>query len=304
MHKITLSLCFVLFALLLSACGEKTNSSASENEAEATPVPTAIALWSKSGLRDAPNAKGKFLVNVFLGEKMTLTGNRQEAPEEKRTYVEVTLSDGKTGWINDFLVAENASLAVAVASVETYRRPDITTLTGKSFETGQIIALKETDNPEWLEAVGEEKKVSGFVKRGPGISTVEEDIQVAILVSRARGESDKAKKEALLNSILKNPDLAASTLAPLAEEALNGPQRPELPSNQLYIEGDKVNIRTAPAVEGSEVAFQLTAGNVCDILEKGEAETINGNEDYWYRISHDGQEGWVFGFFTSKRINP
>jgi tetratricopeptide (TPR) repeat protein len=67
---------------------------------------------------------------------------------------------------------------------------------------------------------------------------------------------------------------------------------------KLTIKGTKVNIRTAPSMK-SGVAMQLNTGDICELLEKGNLENINGINDYWYKISRNGTTGWVFGNFTS-----
>ncbi len=302
------SLVSSLFAIVLLtfwSCQPNSSSNGSSEEgAMAEAVPTAISIWNAVGLRDAPGNKAKYVTNIFFGEKVTLTGNQQEIPEEKRTYLEVTLSDGKIGWVNAFLMMENASLAAIVSPVSVCKRPDLTTMTGTSFSPGDLIAFTETDDPSWIQASGLEKKVSGYVRRDQGISTVENDVQVAVLLARASAEKDKKKKLALLESISNNAVFTTSPLVVFADEAATSiKERAALPANQLYITGDKVNIRSTPSTQGSEVVFQLVDGDVCTVLEKGESETINGVIDYWYQIDHNGQIGWVFGAFTSKGMN-
>jgi|GEM_PF-1523516 len=68
----------------------------------------------------------------------------------------------------------------------------------------------------------------------------------------------------------------------------------------LTIEGTNVNIRTTPSTKGA-IVVQLNSGAICEIIEKGNMETIKGSADYWYKIRNNGKEGWVFGSFTSMK---
>jgi len=67
---------------------------------------------------------------------------------------------------------------------------------------------------------------------------------------------------------------------------------------QLSINGTKVNIRANPVLN-SPLIMQLNTGDKCDIIEKGNQETINGNTNFWYKIKFQGKTGWVFGAFVT-----
>ncbi|WP_109435879.1 MULTISPECIES: SH3 domain-containing protein [Aquimarina] len=69
----------------------------------------------------------------------------------------------------------------------------------------------------------------------------------------------------------------------------------------LVIQGNRIWIRDYPKT--GEVVFTLNEGEVCRILEKGEEQIIRGNRDFWYKIEHHDQVGWVFGSQTSIRQN-
>ena len=70
----------------------------------------------------------------------------------------------------------------------------------------------------------------------------------------------------------------------------------------LIINCDKVNMRTTPSVMGG-IKTVLNTGYVCKMIERGPAEMIKGSNDYWYKISYNGDIGWVFGTFTSLAIS-
>ncbi len=73
-------------------------------------------------------------------------------------------------------------------------------------------------------------------------------------------------------------------------------------TSSLTIKGNKVNIRSYPSLQ-SGVTMQLNTGDVCEILEKGNLENINGIADYWYKINFNSKIGWVYGNFTNLTTN-
>lgn len=69
----------------------------------------------------------------------------------------------------------------------------------------------------------------------------------------------------------------------------------------LSIVGDQIWVRSEP--QTGDVVLKLNDGVQCELLEKGQQQTINGVTDYWYKIKVNGQEGWVFGSQTSLQQN-
>lgn len=268
-------------------------------ETEATT--TAISLWNKAGLRESPGEKGKYLTNINFGETLIPTGEKQEIAEEKRTYMEVTLSDGKKGWVNAYLVAVNASAAAVTAPLAIYQRPDLATIKSVSFEPGEVIAIGDVQNG-WREAWGFERKKSGWIQYETNYSPKPEDVTTAILYQKALAEANAAKRKPLLEAIAQNNALRGSAIMALVEEKLREyDQLPQLAENQLMIAANTVNVRSEPSNEGENVLFQLPQGTIVNVLEKGERQQIREMNDYWYRIEYSGQIGWIYGYYTSKK---
>jgi hypothetical protein len=69
----------------------------------------------------------------------------------------------------------------------------------------------------------------------------------------------------------------------------------------LYIQGDNVNVRAEPNTKAN-VVMQLNKTENCKILERGSKETINNKADYWYKVKCKNNTGWVFGAFTSLKL--
>lgn len=72
-------------------------------------------------------------------------------------------------------------------------------------------------------------------------------------------------------------------------------------ADYLSIIGNQIWVRSEP--QTGDVVLKLDDGVQCEVLEKGQQQTINGVTDYWYKIKVNGQEGWVFGSQTSLRQN-
>ncbi|MEO1450207.1 MAG: SH3 domain-containing protein [Bacteroidota bacterium] len=324
MHK--LSYLLIALTFFWVACGDSDKESApaeaaateapedatarsADPEHEATPssavAEQAVCLWPQVGLRDKPGRgkEAKYLTGINFGEVVTLTGESEEIKAENRTYIEVSLSDGKTGWVNDYLFAVQSQRAVALKTIDVYKRPELTTFTGKKFEEGDIFALGQSNNPTWAPASGKEKTRDGWVPLTNGTySTDEVDVTVAIMLDRAMSEKDPRKREDLLNNLASNSTFSSSPLMRLVDEAINKAEAvPELQDNQLMITAENLNVRSEPDNEADNVVFQLNNGDVCTIVEKGAQMEIRDMNDFWYKIEKDGQTGWVYGHFTSKR---
>ncbi len=71
----------------------------------------------------------------------------------------------------------------------------------------------------------------------------------------------------------------------------------------LVIQGTNVNMRTAPKLD-AVIIKQLKTNDTCEVLEKGKKQTVTDKIDYWYKIKFRNKEGWVFGAFTSIKLQP
>jgi len=66
----------------------------------------------------------------------------------------------------------------------------------------------------------------------------------------------------------------------------------------LVIQGTNVNLRVAPNLNAVRIR-QFQTGDTCEVIEKGNKETVNDVTDYWYKVKRKNKEGWLFGAFTS-----
>jgi len=65
----------------------------------------------------------------------------------------------------------------------------------------------------------------------------------------------------------------------------------------LLVQGNDVWVRSEPTT--GSVVMRLNEGDAAKVLEAGKEEKINGRTDMWYRIQHEGNDGWIFGAQTS-----
>ncbi len=306
------------FGLFLAACsGENddtdsqadmavaTEEAAADAVSEAPASGASICLWPKVGLRDAAGTGNgiKYMTTILFGEAVTPTGEMEEV--KNANYIKVRLSDGKEGWVKESLFAPEANVYVATAEVDVYPRPDLMTYKGQKFQRGDIVAVTNNQQDEWVEVYGLEKKTKGWVRSTEDMSDAELDVTVGVLYNRAMAEDKKADQEKLLNNIASNSAFSASALMDVVDDALAGvaePPRPELPANQAYILADVLNVRSEPDTEQDNVVFQVKNGDVVEIVERGEQQAVNGMNDYWYLVRIDGQEGWIYGAHTSKKL--
>ncbi|MCB0841955.1 MAG: SH3 domain-containing protein [Bacteroidetes bacterium] len=309
----------IISLIFFVACGsDDTESSASTSknteantaEEETEPIEEenqiAICLWGQAGLRSAPGrgSDAKWVSGISFGEIVLLTGNTKEIQEQDRArnYLEMELSDGKSGWSYDYLFAVNAERGVAKQDIDIYKRPELTTFDGDKFERGEVLAYIKGDKEGWYEAFGKEKKKSGWVRSVDAISTDEVDVTVSILVDKANEETNPAKKQELLENISNNNTFKQSVLIDMVDSQLTKvAEKMNISENQLYVTTDNLNVRSAPDTEADNVVFQLKDGSICDILEVGPMKEIRDMQDYWYKISFEGKEGWIYGAFTSKK---
>lgn len=271
-----------------------------------------VCLWSKVGLRDIAGRKGaKYLTTIYFGETVKFLGETETASDNKE-YVKVELSDGQQGWVYEHLFAKDGKLAVLKNSLAIYKRPDIIDFVGNKFKRGDIVVVSDESKGDWKKVSGFQKKDDGWIQKSDNFIYDNLDIKLAILYNRALTEESQSKKQTKLKLIIDNPafqqsdliDVVKNSLAP-EDEFDREDDFSELDNtislNQLYISTEVLNARSNPNSEEDNVIFQLEKGNICNIIEKGSYETLRGNSSNWYKIEFNGNEGWVFGYFTSKK---
>lgn len=174
---------------------------------------TAISLW-ETGIRSSPiKEKAKWISSIKFGEEVTIIGDSTLTEGNKdKTYLHIKLSDGKTGWDNSYLYAQDAVRGVVVSKLQLYDRPDILAMAKESIAEGQIVAIFNEGQDDWKEVVGYNKKKKGWVNASEGLSTRDIDIKVSALMALLEKTSDDIEREILISQLLDDPKNETSVL--------------------------------------------------------------------------------------------
>lgn len=321
MKKIQLILFSLFFAFAFTACGGSEDSGSSgdstgggtvENDAggstgEGDSKPagnTALSTWEGHSLKAEP--AGKWKASVTFGEEMTLLGETETAEKDKREYEKVRLLDGKEGWVRADLISKGSKLAALKSDAQIYKRPSISNITDNTVGMGELVVIKQ-EVDEFSEFVSRNdagnKRKSGWLLGSKALTMVETDIAASVMLGKAMAEKNPIKRKEKLEQIVNNDMFSGSIFLSKAEAMLEEADAgSNLAEDQLMITGDNVNVRSGATIEEENKVFQAHSGDICRIVKRGDMDEIGGKLDYWYQISLNGQEGWVFGTFTSKAM--
>lgn len=296
-----------------SSISESADSRNSELSNEGT---SAICLWPKVGLRDKPGIKAaKYLTTIYFGETVEFLQEKEKADDDKE-YLKIRLSDGTEGWVYEYLFAKGGELAIIDKETALYKRPDIMTFEGEKLDPMDMVVIFEDEQQEeWHQVTSLKKEKKGWIQGDIDAIQDEIDVKLGILYWRAMEESTEKKFE-LLENILANPNFKKSKLIDHVNKALyeneDGGEAfyieeldsfENLSSNKLGIKVDITDVRSGPNTKDN-ILFQLERGDICHIIEQGASlEKVDDKTDRWYKINFNGEEGWVFGYYTTKRRN-
>src|SRR6478609_9790262 len=171
----------------------------------------AVLLWNSS-IISAASKEGKWVASYQFGNTLTLTGKKEENTTEKRTYVEVTGPDGKSGWINEYMVATNAKVGVATGDISLYKNPDVMSVSSDKIAVGDIIAISGEKKDGFRQVYGKEKKIKGFVNLFDQVSSDPIDLKVAVLYHQAMAKTSTDEQIKALQAIVSDQSNASSKI--------------------------------------------------------------------------------------------
>lgn len=213
------------FLVLFSSCGDKNetknsslvlgNSTESESSIPEKVSNKAVLLWN-SGIIDSPSKEGKWKASYQFGNQLTLTGSEKTVDEEKKTYIEVTGPDGKTGWINSYLIEKNAIVAVCLSDITLYKNPDVMSISSDVVKAATIVAVSAEGNNDFFQIIGKEKKVKGYINNTTQLSSEAVDLKVAVLLDKSKGLAGLERINAM-KALLDDPSNAGSKLLGIVE---------------------------------------------------------------------------------------
>lgn len=169
----------IIFMASLLTCFVMISCQSAKKSATKT---NAICMWDRTALRAEPEENGKWLASLQLGETVQCTGKTGYDSTNQREYLEITLSDGKTGWAKSDLLIVNARLGAIKETTPIYRRPDLLTFSDKNFEMMDMVAVIDTADV-WIHAIGKEKRKKGWIQANAVIFDKDE-VTVAILAEK------------------------------------------------------------------------------------------------------------------------
>lgn len=304
---------FLGLFLFMASCGSEEKSDQEETEEstkttddedEGSNENTALSTWEGHSAKETPGAEGKWVASVAFGEEVELLNETETDEKSGKAFEKVKLLDGKEGWVRADFIAKGAEMAAVTGDAQIYKRPSISTITDDVITAGTVVVLKGKHD-EFSEFIAKNdaanKRKEGWLLGEKALTTNEDDLAAAILLSKAMAEKSPEKRKDKLKQV--TTQYPNSVFAKTAQAQLDAADASaNLAEDQLMIQGESVNVRSSAEVTPDNKVFQLNSGDICSILERGEMEEIGGKLDYWYKISFNGKTGWVFGTFTSKAL--
>ncbi|MEL6590034.1 MAG: SH3 domain-containing protein [Bacteroidota bacterium] len=293
----------------------------------------AICIYDRAALRRLPTKKrypdgeDNFITTIWYGETVESLNEMLEVEKEKVKFIRVRLGDGNEGWVFEYAFETDAKRGAMIKPSPLYRRPDLMTLRNDTLKAGEIVAVIERQG-DWLHVSGRNKDKKGWIQVGNNVSLREKDVYIALLWYKARTSKRRLRPGKVAN-VLHDPAIAGSLLKDLVEtdynqnyKALLETEEADVPSEdesdpspvdsvsasatsgaeQLLITDQNVRVHSSPDSQTDNIVTELEEGTVCVVLARGQRAEVAETEDYWYKVDHQGQEGWVFGHYTSKRV--
>ncbi|MEO0581053.1 MAG: SH3 domain-containing protein [Bacteroidota bacterium] len=280
----------------------------------------AICMWPAAGLRKEPgrndytsDKENNYITAILYGEKVEVIPDVEPVEKGNRMYMKVRLSDGTEGWVHDYIFERYAQLGVVTMETEIYRRPDLMTLRDTRLQPGQIVVVINDPsvpkvNSNWYHISSYKKIPKGWIHQGNHITMHIRDVRAALLLARAKGIRSKEKRLARLNEILETDGMTESPIRPFVSAAIQELDGIEGNDEELIRAGEKIYITKAkttiysePSLGQSSVVKELKEDDIVELIDVGERGSIGDHSDFWYKIRHEDIEGWVFGYYTSKR---
>ncbi|MFN0202747.1 MAG: hypothetical protein ACKVTZ_14585 [Bacteroidia bacterium] len=179
---------------------------------------TATTVWHQLGVKAEPSKDSKEVGKIFFGENVTTTPERIEVSEDrKRTYVKLSLPDGKEGWINEYLLipeGEGVVINTQTAAIRNPKDPK-TFLVGMNFEAGEPVVKTEFSG-KYAYIIGVEKNKKGWVPI-ENLYMGQEEVRAAVLLQKAKWEKNVVKRANTLTKLQNSPEITYLKMKPLID---------------------------------------------------------------------------------------
>ena len=175
---VTLSVLICILSII--SCEKKKKD---EITSEVVEKVESVCILDGQSLRLEAKAQAKWLNSMSLGESVYWLGQtRIDSTDKNKKYIKIMLSDGTEGWALDWGIVINAKVGAIKEEAPIYKRPDMLTITNKTFEFMDMVAIS-TEKSDWLEVTGERRSKSGWIKKDR-VTTEKTDVTSAILAAK------------------------------------------------------------------------------------------------------------------------
>jgi uncharacterized protein YgiM (DUF1202 family) len=266
---------------------------------------TAFVLANGISLMSDHSGKLDWVETLNVGDKLTVLGATKTfgSGESARLYDQVRDAVGKTGWVQDNLIAKGATLeAVKSDKALIYDAPQDIKVTSASLAKGAIVAIvpDKTATGAFVKFVAydeaRDRVYSNRYLNSSDLTQQPDDVQAAItLIVLKQTKSADARKAILTSTanlvnsavfgqeIQKQLDVLTPTTAPVAQAAAGD-----------YIAQGDVQVYDQPDMMQGKVIGSLKQGDVVSVKEQSSSVyTVNGVQGRWLHLTQP--DGWVFG---------
>ena len=192
----------VLVVILLVACNQTDRGSRAPEETIPVKKIESICIWDGLSLREEPTSKGRWLSAISLGETVFwLEKSSIDSNDNNREYMKIELSDSTVGWVSAYGIVPNARVGAVVDEAPVYRRPDLLTMTDKTFDFMDMIAITE-EKDGWVKVVGEKREKRGWIQEERTTTDIIE-VTVAILAKKELTASEEDSRRETIESIIR-----------------------------------------------------------------------------------------------------
>jgi hypothetical protein len=192
----------IVFLLNLFACSSSKVEEKVEEVSDHKQI-IGVSVWDKISTRSVPRRNSESTTLLSLGESFFyLDSFAIDSSYRNTKFLKARLSDSTIVWVYDFASVLNAKPAVITNEVPLYMRPDLLTISEKSLNTMEIVAVVE-EWDSWIKIVSEKKEKIGWIKTDY-ISYKEVDLAFALLAKRKLEEQNPEQKIENLENLLEN----------------------------------------------------------------------------------------------------
>lgn len=303
----------------MTACSSGEGEPMEIVESPTTAIPldkVAICMYPLVYVREEPSGTNERITEIAYFEEVEMLPEKAEKGNEK--YMKVRLSDRQVGWVKEFPFEKHARLAVLLAESETYRRPQTMTIMDDKIEAGEIVAVilgRDSSNlvDGWYKVSSARKNHKGWIRSGDQVSFSPTHIKPAFLIFKALQEGGTEDRKERLQELAENPIITNSPFEPLINEHLAELSKDggDLPASnpevqqgeKVFIVGSQVPVLKSPGTEDGEenVVKELDRNAEVTVLEITQAPSNGSKNQIWFKIEHEGTEGWVNGRLTNRR---